>query len=91
MPIKVDPLDSALRMHVAAKIRARRLDLGLTVRQAAASAGLHTRHWQKLESGKLNVTVFTLVRAAAAVKLDPVHLLHLPKRRRATAHLSLGT
>lgn len=91
MPPKVDPLDKSLRLHVADSLRARRLGLGLTVKQAAASAGLHMRHWQKLESGKLNITIFTLVRAAAAVRLDPALLLNLPRKRRAMTQLSFLT
>jgi transcriptional regulator with XRE-family HTH domain len=82
MTLNSDPTDTALRLHIAEKLRTRRLALGLTVKQASASAGLHLRHWQKLEAAELNVTVYTLVRAAAAVTLDPALLLNLPKKRR---------
>jgi len=39
---------------------------------------MHWRHWQKIEAGQTNVTLFTLVRVADALNTDPSSLLSEP-------------
>ena len=36
---------------------------------------MHWRHWQKIEAGHTNLTLFTLVRVADALDVDPSELL----------------
>jgi len=52
----------------------RRLQKGLTIAAAAARAGLHPRHYQKLEAGEANATLETLARIARAYSVDPARL-----------------
>jgi transcriptional regulator with XRE-family HTH domain len=56
--------------RLASRIRANRVRLGLTQEEAADAIGLVPRHYQKLEAGRLNVTLRTLVKVAAAFKLS---------------------
>ena len=61
--------------RLAATVRARRRAMGLTQEEAAHQMQLSTRHYQKLEGAELNVTLRTLVRVAAALKLSLSELL----------------
>ena len=51
-------------------VRHRREELKLTVHDAAQRSDIHWRHWQKIESGKTNVTLDTIVRLAAGLEID---------------------
>ena len=42
---------------------------------AAESVGVHWRLWQKIEAGDANITLWTLVRVADALDVDPRELL----------------
>jgi transcriptional regulator with XRE-family HTH domain len=71
-----------------------RSELNLTIQEAAERAGMHWRHWQKIEAGKNNTTLETLTKIANCLGADPQELLgpELPpvrgkpttKRRRQT-------
>jgi hypothetical protein len=41
---------------------------------AAELAGMHWRHWQKLEAGDLNATIQTLVRVARVLGVEVADL-----------------
>jgi transcriptional regulator with XRE-family HTH domain len=51
------------------------MELGLTQEEAAHRIRMATRHYQKLESAQLNVTLRTLVRVADAFQLEVKELL----------------
>jgi transcriptional regulator with XRE-family HTH domain len=55
---------------VGARIRAARIDAGLSQEQAAAQAAIDYKRWQRLEEGSVNPTVRTLVRVASALGLS---------------------
>jgi transcriptional regulator with XRE-family HTH domain len=55
---------------VGAALKRRRLELGLTQEDAADALGMVTRHYQKIESGKTNVTLRTLTRLALALRVE---------------------
>ena len=69
-----------LRCRLATNARRLRTAAGLTIKQAAARGELHWRHWQKVEAGKNNTTLATLIRLAAALKVTPAELLAEPVR-----------
>ena len=60
------------------RVRTARLKAGMTQENAAAEAEIDWRRWQRIEEGKANVTVKTLVRVAAALGIDFWQLLLLP-------------
>lgn len=55
--------------RLATVIKARRLMLGFSQEEAAHRSQMNTRHYQKLEAAELNVTLRTLVRVAAALRI----------------------
>lgn len=57
------------------RIRRARIAADLTQEEAAAAAGIDYKHWQELEAGRVNATMRTLVRVAAAVGLRVWDLL----------------
>jgi len=61
-----DELDTVLRKTGAA-IAEMRAEAGLTQEQAASVAGIDGKRWQRLEAGKVNPTIKTLVRVASAL------------------------
>ncbi len=69
---------------LARRLKARRIDLGLTQEELADRAGLNARHVQKLEAGELNVTIGTLASLALALDVTITDLLepHLLERSR---------
>lgn len=48
---------------------------GLTLEEASHRAGLHWRHWQKIESGEVNLTLASLARVADALAVEAAQLL----------------
>lgn len=58
-----------VRRTIAANVRQRRLELGLTQADAAEQIGMATRHLQKLEAGELNVTIDTLSKVVEALDM----------------------
>jgi transcriptional regulator with XRE-family HTH domain len=56
-------------------VRLLREEAGLTLEAAAHEAGLHWRHWQKVEAGEVNVTLASLVRLAGALHVTVARLL----------------
>ncbi|MBI4702179.1 MAG: helix-turn-helix transcriptional regulator [Deltaproteobacteria bacterium] len=56
-----------LRRTLAANVHRARQAAGLTLEEAADRAGMHWRHWQKIEAGEVNATLRTLARLAGAL------------------------
>lgn len=59
-----------IRKRLAANVRKRRRELGLTQEQVAHEADMAARHFQKLEEARLNVTLRTIVKVARALKSE---------------------
>ena len=70
--------EDILRRRLGFNVRALRTGLRLTLKRAAERAEMHWRHWQKVEAGETNVTLFTLVRMAGALDREPAALLGSP-------------
>jgi transcriptional regulator with XRE-family HTH domain len=67
-----------MRQRMRRSIRARRMALSLTVKQAAQRVGMHPRQWQKIEYGERNVTIATIEKVARALEIDVYELLRGP-------------
>jgi transcriptional regulator with XRE-family HTH domain len=59
-----------LRQKLAANSRRLREQAELTLEEAAHRAGIHWRHWQKIESGEVNLTLASLARVADALHVE---------------------
>jgi transcriptional regulator with XRE-family HTH domain len=64
-----------VRQKLARNARALREKADLTLEEAAHRAGLHWRHWQKIESGEVNLTIASLARVADALDVEAARLL----------------
>lgn len=64
-----------LRQKIASNVRQLREGSGLTLEAAAHNAGMHWRHWQKVEAGEVNVTIASLVKVASALGVEAARLL----------------
>lgn len=73
--------DEDVRRRLRINVRSLREAASLTVKQAAARVKMHRRHWQKVESGTVNITVLTLTRLGVALGVSPVTLLREPPAR----------
>ncbi len=71
-------VEADLRRRLAANVRRLRNAKGLTLKQAGERSEVHWRHWQKLEAGESNATVFTMTRLADTLDVDPSDLLREP-------------
>jgi XRE family transcriptional regulator, regulator of sulfur utilization len=60
---------------IAANVRRRRAELGLTQEQLGEAAGISYRYLQDIERGRKNITVETLVRMARALRSRPFQLM----------------
>jgi transcriptional regulator with XRE-family HTH domain len=60
---------------LGAKLRARRLELGLTQEMVAEAARISNRHYQKLESGNSNPSLRSLMSVTEALGLNLADLL----------------
>lgn len=67
-----------LLQRLRANLRAHRRRASLTLKETAARAQMHVRHLQKIEAGKVNVSLQTLARLCLALKLSPNDLLREP-------------
>ena len=64
-----------LRRRLAANVRARRKEMGLTQKSASQRASICVRLWQKLEAAELNATLQTLAHVSVSLMTDPMELL----------------
>lgn len=60
---------------VGGKVRAARKSQALNQREAATSARISYRYYQRIEAGKANITMATLIRLAQLYKIHPCDLL----------------
>jgi transcriptional regulator with XRE-family HTH domain len=60
----------SLRLRLARALQRERARKRWTQEQAAEAAGLHSRHYQKLEEGSVNVTIGTLERLSKGFAVD---------------------
>ena len=60
---------------IAANVRRRRAELGLTQEQLGEAAGISYRYLQDVERGRKNITVDILVRLARALRSRPFQLM----------------
>lgn len=72
---RVDPAERRLRKRLAANVRRARDRASLSVQEAASRAGMHWRHWQKIEAGEVNATLRTLGRLSDVLGVDSSRLL----------------
>lgn len=64
-----------LRARVAANVRRLREAKKFTVEEAADRAGIHWRHWQKVEAGETSATLRTVARISNGLEVEPGELL----------------
>ena len=74
--------ETILRRRLGTNVRLKRAASSLTVKKAAERAQMNSRHWQKIEAGQTNATLFTLVRIAEALDVEPGELLLEPPPRK---------
>lgn len=72
--MKKKPPTPNLQERLAKSLKREREQKGWTQEQAAEAAGLFPRHYQKLESGEVNVTLRTLERLCTAFGVDVLNL-----------------
>ncbi|MHB8467989.1 MAG: helix-turn-helix domain-containing protein [Acidimicrobiales bacterium] len=58
------------------RVRARREEMGLSQEGLADLVGLHRTYIGSVERGERNVTLITIVRLAATLRVDPGELVH---------------
>lgn len=59
-----------LTERLASALRHERRERGWTQEEAAERAKMHLRHYQKIEEGSVNTTLYTLERLCAAFGVD---------------------
>ena len=64
------PTLAQAKRTIAKRVRARRLDLGLSQEQFAERADLDVRHVQKIEAGESNATLETLLKVSRALGMS---------------------
>jgi transcriptional regulator with XRE-family HTH domain len=72
--------------RLAAAVRKRRGQAGLTQEAAAHEAGISVRHYQTLEGGALNVSYLVLKAVASALGTTVAELADSAERSRAAPH-----
>lgn len=65
--------------NLGLRVRQLREAAGLTLEGASSNAELDLAHWQKIEAGKVNVTLGTMLRVAGALHAEVADLF--PRRR----------
>jgi transcriptional regulator with XRE-family HTH domain len=58
-----------------ARVRARRVELGLSQEALGDACGLHRTYIGSMERGERNVSLLNIVRVAAALRIDPAELV----------------
>jgi transcriptional regulator with XRE-family HTH domain len=66
--------------NLGLRVRALREARGWTLEQANEVTGIDWKHWQKIESGQINVTLVTLIRIAEGFA-EPMGTLFKQPRR----------
>ena len=68
------------REALGAAIQARRKARGWTLRHMVATHGFHLSAWHGHETGRLGISLFTLLRIAKALEIQPWELLAAAER-----------
>jgi transcriptional regulator with XRE-family HTH domain len=76
-----NPIEGAVFQRLRINVRVLRIATGLTLKKAAGRAGMHWRHWQRIEAGRINLTLMTLGRLAEALRVDVAVLLRDPEQQ----------
>jgi len=64
------------------RVRQLRQKAGLTLESASSAAELDLAHWQKIEAGKVNVTLGTMIRVANALEAKISDFFPVARQRR---------
>jgi transcriptional regulator with XRE-family HTH domain len=70
----VEPLSPATKA-LGARVRARRLELGLSQEALADRAGVHWTFLGQVERGQRNLSLHNLLKVAAGLEIDPGDLV----------------
>jgi transcriptional regulator with XRE-family HTH domain len=73
----ISELDKDVLLLFGKNLKARRLAKKLTYRQMALRCNVDYGDIQKIESGKVNITILTLIELARALELPPKDLLDI--------------
>lgn len=57
------------------RVKARRIEVGISQEDAAALAEIHVSNYGKIERGLNNPTLHTILRIATAINIDPAKLV----------------
>jgi transcriptional regulator with XRE-family HTH domain len=70
---------SDLKQFLAFNMRRFRIDQGMTQSDVANAASVTRAHLNRLEHGTFNASLDTVIRLAAALRVEPLSLLKKPK------------
>jgi len=68
-------MSTPARRRFGLRVRLRRENLGLSLRKAAAKAGLHYTYLASVERGERNLGLDNLFKVARALRMDPADLV----------------
>lgn len=68
-------LEHRLRRRIAVNVRAARVVCGLTLEEASHRADVYVRHWQKIESGEVGLTLKMIARLCVVLNVEPHELV----------------
>lgn len=68
--MKVDPATRAKLVEIGTTIREARMQVGISQAALAEKIGMHRENYLRIEKGRLNVTIETLMRIAIGLGLD---------------------
>lgn len=69
------PSRSSATSDFGQRVRARRLELGLSQEALAEAAGLHRNYVGSVERGERNIALVNIVRLSRALSVDPAGLV----------------
>lgn len=81
MRLVVDEQTTALAVEVGIRIRELRRLLGVSQAAFATSVGMASANLSKIERGKMNLTLETMVRIARGLDVQPIDLFTTPTDR----------
>lgn len=75
----IDKKDKDILQRFGGHIRQLREDKGLSLRELSYACNIDNSKISKIEQGKVNVTVLTLLELATALEISPTELLNFRK------------
>ena len=75
-------MEGALQRTLGLNLRTHRESLGLSQEAFADHLGVHRTYLGAVERGERNLTLRSIERLAAVIRVDPLELLTQPTRRR---------